>query len=206
MGCPSQSLWFHKFYYVLLFHPMSQLVICFNSPCSVWILRWPINLGNSHLILYLIPIIPISDNPKEPYLPLSTNYTCTTLCTLSPSQLSYTELPRWRSVISPTRKETITEARKGRAISIISGNDLSSNSFSLQVNVPKEIHAILTETLTCFLPGQAIDLSAPLYYVTHSNNTETRAVIKFYSPTRQGAEGNSHHSDRNISLFTSWSG
>jgi hypothetical protein len=30
------------------------------------------------------------------------------------------------------------------------------------------------------------------------NNIETRAVIKFYFPTRQGAEGNSHHSDRNI--------
>jgi len=29
------------------------------------------------------------------------------------------------------------------------------------------------------------------------NNFETRAVIKF-PPTRQGAEGNLHHSDRNI--------
>jgi len=38
------------------------------------------------------------------------------------------------------------------------------------------------------------------------NNTETRAVIKFFFPTRQGAEGNSRHSDRNISLFPSWSG
>ena len=39
------------------------------------------------------------------------------------------------------------------------------------------------------------------------NNIETRAVIKFYFfLTRQGAEGNSRHSDINISLFTSWSG
>jgi len=30
------------------------------------------------------------------------------------------------------------------------------------------------------------------------NNMETRAVIKFFFPARQGAEGNSHHSDRNI--------
>jgi len=30
------------------------------------------------------------------------------------------------------------------------------------------------------------------------NNMETRAVIKFFFPTRQGAEGNSRHSDRNI--------
>ena len=32
-----------------------------------------------------------------------------------------------------------------------------------------------------------------------NNNMETRAVIKFYFfPARQGAEGNSRHSDRNI--------
>jgi len=31
------------------------------------------------------------------------------------------------------------------------------------------------------------------------NNMETRAVIKFFfPPARQGAEGNSRHSDRNI--------
>ena len=35
--------------------------------------------------------------------------------------------------------------------------------FSLQGKAPKEIHAILTETLACFLPGLAKDLSAPLY-------------------------------------------
>jgi len=33
----------------------------------------------------------------------------------------------------------------------------------LQGKVPKEIHAILTEILACFLPGRAKDLSAPLY-------------------------------------------
>jgi len=38
------------------------------------------------------------------------------------------------------------------------------------------------------------------------NNIETRAVIKFFFSARQGAEGNSRHSDRNISLFPSWSG
>jgi len=32
----------------------------------------------------------------------------------------------------------------------------------LQGKAPKEIQAILTETLACFLPGQAKDLSAPL--------------------------------------------
>jgi len=38
------------------------------------------------------------------------------------------------------------------------------------------------------------------------NDIETRAVIRFIFPARQGAKGNSRHSDRNISLFHSWSG
>jgi len=33
--------------------------------------------------------------------------------------------------------------------------------FFLQGKVLKEIHAILTETLACFPPGWAMDLSAP---------------------------------------------
>ena len=33
----------------------------------------------------------------------------------------------------------------------------------LQGKAPKEIHSILTETLACFLPGRAKDLSAPMY-------------------------------------------
>ena len=52
--------------------------------------------------------------------------------------------------------------------------------FPLQGKAPKEIHAILTETLACFLPGRTKDLSAPLYYIIHFNNIETRAVIKFF--------------------------
>ena len=36
--------------------------------------------------------------------------------------------------------------------------------FFLQGKAPKEIQVILTETLACFLPGRAKDLSAPLYY------------------------------------------
>jgi len=35
--------------------------------------------------------------------------------------------------------------------------------FFLQGKAPKEIHTILTETLACFLPGRAKDLSASLY-------------------------------------------
>jgi len=51
-----------------------------------------------------------------------------------------------------------------RAISTTSSRELSSSFFPLQGKAPKEIHAILTETLACFLPGGAKDLSAPQYY------------------------------------------
>jgi len=34
------------------------------------------------------------------------------------------------------------------------------------------------------------------------NNIETRAFVKFFFPARQEAEGNSRHSDRNISFFS----
>ena len=41
-----------------------------------------------------------------------------------------------------------------------------------QGKAPKEIHAILTETLACFLPGRAKDLSAPLYTVPWLNKLD----------------------------------
>jgi len=50
-----------------------------------------------------------------------------------------------------------------RAISTTSRRELSSRLLFLQGKAPKEIQAIPKETLACFLPGQAKDLSAPLY-------------------------------------------
>jgi len=47
-----------------------------------------------------------------------------------------------------------------RAISTKSSRELSSRFFFLQGKAPKEIHAILTEILACFLPGRSKDLSA----------------------------------------------
>ena len=50
-------------------------------------------------------------------------------------------------------------------ISTTSTRELSSSFFPpLQGKAPKEIHAILTETLPSFIPGLAKDLSASLYY------------------------------------------
>jgi len=37
----------------------------------------------------------------------------------------------------------------------------------LHGQAPKEIHAILTKTLACFLPGRAKHLSAALYMYVH---------------------------------------
>ena len=42
--------------------------------------------------------------------------------------------------------------------------------FFVQSKAPKEIHAIRTETLPCFLPRRAKDLSAPI--VNHSVKTK----------------------------------
>jgi len=57
-----------------------------------------------------------------------------------------------------------------RAISTTPSRELSSSFFFLQGKEPKEIHDILTETLACFLPVRAKDLSAPLYYNNNNNN------------------------------------
>ena len=52
-------------------------------------------------------------------------------------------------------------------MSTTSRRGLPSSFFFLQGKAPKEIHAILRETLACFLPGRAEDLSVPLYdYIT----------------------------------------
>ena len=40
----------------------------------------------------------------------------------------------------------------------------TSRFFFLQGKASKEIHAILTETLACFVPGRAKDLSAPCIF------------------------------------------
>jgi hypothetical protein len=40
--------------------------------------------------------------------------------------------------------------------------------------VPKEIHAILTGTLACFLSGRTKDLSAPLSKLAHTTKQEKK--------------------------------
>ena len=47
----------------------------------------------------------------------------------------------------------------------------------LQGKAPQEIHAFLTETLACFIPGRAKDLSAPLYYALSSSSCRHWVII-----------------------------
>jgi len=64
-----------------------------------------------------------------------------------------------KSLARPLRKQARKHVRDAR----------DSNNFEMRVVIkffflqgkaPKEIHAVLTETLVCFLPGRAKDLSA----------------------------------------------
>ena len=69
-----------------------------------------------------------------------------------------------KSLARPGRKETRSEAFQGRA-RFQQHRDASCHQvvfFFLQGKVPKELNAILKETLVCFLPGRAKDLSVPL--------------------------------------------
>ena len=52
------------------------------------------------------------------------------------------------------------------------------NFFPLQGKAPKEVHAIPTETLDCFLPGRAKDLSAPHVDICVEHKTFKHCVQK----------------------------
>jgi len=84
-----------------------------------------------------------------------------------------------KSLARPGRKQARKHVRDARDFNNIETRAVIKFLF-LQGKAPKEIHAILTETLACFLPGRTKDLSAPLYYIIHFNNMETRAVIRFF--------------------------
>ena len=68
-----------------------------------------------------------------------------------------------KSLTRQGRKQAQKHVRDARDFNNIETRAVIKFSFFLQGKAPKEIHAILTETLACFLPGRAKDLSAPLY-------------------------------------------
>jgi len=68
-----------------------------------------------------------------------------------------------KSLARPGRKQARKHVRDARYFNNIEKRPVIKFVF-LQGKAPKEIHAILTETVACFLPGRAKDLSAPLYW------------------------------------------
>jgi hypothetical protein len=67
------------------------------------------------------------------------------------------------SLARPGRKQAREHVRDARDFNNIETLAVIKFFFSLQGKAPKEIQAILTETLACFHPGLAKDLTAPLY-------------------------------------------
>ena len=67
-----------------------------------------------------------------------------------------------KSLARPGKKQARKHVRDARDF-----NNIETRAviifFFLQGKAPKEIQAILTEALGCFLPGRAKDLPAPLY-------------------------------------------
>ena len=68
-----------------------------------------------------------------------------------------------KSLARPGRKQARKHVRDARSFNNIETRAVIKIFFSLQGKPPKEIHAILTETLACFLPGRPKDLWAHLY-------------------------------------------
>ena len=81
---------------------------------------------------------------------------------LNPAFLHYRYWGADKSLARPGRKQARKHVRDVRDF-----NNIETRAFIkflfLQGKAPKEIHAILTETLACLLPGRAKDLSALLY-------------------------------------------
>jgi len=68
-----------------------------------------------------------------------------------------------KSLARSGMKQTRKHIRDARDFSNIETRAVMKFFFFLQGKKPKEIHAILTETLACFLPGRAKNLPAPVY-------------------------------------------
>ena len=67
-----------------------------------------------------------------------------------------------KSLTRPGRTQARKHVRDARYFNNIESRAVIEFFFFLQGKAPKEIQAILTETLACFLSGRAKDLSATL--------------------------------------------
>jgi len=69
-----------------------------------------------------------------------------------------------KSLARPGRKQPRKHVRDARDFNNMETRAVINFSF-MQGKAPKEIHPTLTETLACFLPGRAKDLSALRYFI-----------------------------------------
>ena len=88
-------------------------------------------------------------------------------------------LPRGagKSLTRPRRKQARKHVRDARVFNNIDTRPVIKFLF-LQGKASNEIHAILTETLACFLPGRAKDLSALLYIERRFNFSPGRTQLE----------------------------
>jgi len=76
-----------------------------------------------------------------------------------------------KSLARPERKQARKHIRDARDFNNIETRAVIKFVF-LQGKAPKEIHAILTEKLACFLPGRSKGISAGLVHVGEENTKE----------------------------------
>ena len=83
-----------------------------------------------------------------------------------------------KSLALPGKKQARKHVREARDFNDIETRAVIKFLF-LQGKAPKEIHAILTETLAYFLPGWAKDLSAPCIYSSAEKDETPFTIRKF---------------------------
>ena len=83
-----------------------------------------------------------------------------------------------KSLARPWRKQVRKRVRDASDFNNTETRAVIKSPPPLQGKAPKEIHAILTETLACFLLGRAKDLSAPLYKRSRQLIVQLRAGLE----------------------------
>jgi len=91
-----------------------------------------------------------------------------------------------KSLARPGRTQARKHVREARDVNNVETRAVIRLYFFLQGKEPKEIHAILTERLACFLPGRAKDLSAPLYKYEQVYNSVVWSFLPLPPPQKKG--------------------
>ena len=101
-----------------------------------------------------------------------------------------------KSLARPGRKQARKHVRDARGFNNIKTRAVIK-FFFLQGKAPKEIQGILTETLACFLPGRAKDLSAPHVHVLLWH-------LFIYLQFRESVSSSGHTVSKNGTISALW--